>query len=116
MSSKISFDKTGNKYFRNEQGELHRDDGPAVEYSYGSKWWYQNGKLHRVDGPAVESSNGSLLWYQNDKLHREDGPAIEQLDNTKTWFEHGVKIREQRSNGHTIWYNKDGRVLNELSL
>ncbi len=31
---------------------LHREDGPAVEYASGSKYWYQNGLAHRIDGPA----------------------------------------------------------------
>ena len=24
--------------------ELHREDGPAMEYAEGEKWWYLNGK------------------------------------------------------------------------
>lgn len=39
---------------KNEKGERHREDGPAVEYADGSKYWYQNGELHREDGPAIE--------------------------------------------------------------
>ncbi len=39
------------KEYRNERGELHREDGPAIEYTSGTKMWYQNGKLHREDGP-----------------------------------------------------------------
>jgi hypothetical protein len=39
--------------------------------------WFLNGKLHREDGPAVEWTNGSKSWYLNGNLHREDGPAIE---------------------------------------
>ena len=30
----------------NKQGELHRTDGPAIEYADGSKEWYLNGKRH----------------------------------------------------------------------
>ena len=30
------------KEYRNEKGELHRLDGPAVEFSNGNKWWYLN--------------------------------------------------------------------------
>jgi hypothetical protein len=48
-------------------GDLRREDGPAIEYSNGSKFWYLNGKLHREDGPAVEHSNGSKYWYLDDK-------------------------------------------------
>jgi len=48
--------------------------------------WYFAGKLHREDGPAVEYSDGSKIWYKNDKLHREDGPAIEWSNGYKSWY------------------------------
>jgi len=31
----------------------------------GSKCWYLNGDLHREDGPAVEYANGDKYWYLN---------------------------------------------------
>lgn len=46
-------------------GDLHREDGPAVELSVGTKYWYINGELHREDGPAVEYYNGSKQWWIN---------------------------------------------------
>ena len=46
-------------------GELHREDGPAIEYSDGEKSWYLNGERHRDDGPAIEWSNGYRVWYRN---------------------------------------------------
>jgi hypothetical protein len=59
-------DSDGNKeWYLN--GNLHREDGPAVENDDGSKWWYLNGKLHREDGPASEGVNGDKYWYINDK-------------------------------------------------
>ena len=33
----------------------------------GCKSWFLGGKLHREDGPAVEYSNGDKHWYINDK-------------------------------------------------
>ena len=53
--------------------------------------WIQNGNLHREDGPAVEYANGNKYWYQNGKLHREDGPAIERANGDKRWFNHDVE-------------------------
>ena len=67
-------------------GELHREDGPAVERTNGYKEWWLNGKLHRVDGPAIEWANGSKYWLLNGKLHREDGPAVEFINGTKIWY------------------------------
>jgi len=55
----------------------------------GTKWWRLNGKLHREDGPAVEYTNGDREWYLNDKLHREDGPAFEGADGDKEWYLNG---------------------------
>ena len=31
----------------------------------GEKQWYLNDKLHRLDGPAVEYSDGTKLWWVN---------------------------------------------------
>lgn len=73
------------KYWTNN-GQLHREDGPAVERPNGHKEWYLYGKRHRKDGPAVEHANGSKEWYLNGKLHREDGPAVECYGNHEWWL------------------------------
>jgi len=46
-------------------GILHREDGPAIEYTDGKKSWWINGKLHREDGPAVEWGDGKIEWLLN---------------------------------------------------
>ena len=51
------------KVFYNDKNQYHRDDGPAIEYSNGNKYWYQQGQLHREDGPAVESADGTQQWW-----------------------------------------------------
>lgn len=56
-------------------GELHREDGPALKYHFIEKW-FKNGKLHRVNGPAIKEKCGSEYWLINDKLHRRNGPAV----------------------------------------
>jgi hypothetical protein len=53
--------------YRNAKGDLHREDGPAVELDNVYKAWYQNGLRHRLDGPAVELHNGYNAWYVNDE-------------------------------------------------
>jgi len=63
-------DEDGNKRWYNDRGELHREDGPAIEWVDGSKEWYINDKFHREDGPAAEYVNGGNRWYINDKLYR----------------------------------------------
>jgi hypothetical protein len=61
--------------WRNERGELHREDGPAIERANGNKFWYLNGKPHRVGGPACEYAGVFKSWWLNGRRHREDGPA-----------------------------------------
>ncbi len=82
----------GTKYWFHD-GELHRDDGPAVELVNGTRRWYQNGQVHRLDGPAVEWDDGTKEWYQNGLLHRLDGPAVEWVDGTVEYWENGKRVK-----------------------
>ena len=66
--------------------------------SDGYKCWYLNGKLHREDGPAIEYSNGSKHWYLNGRRHRQDGPAIEYADGSKHWYLNGKELTEEQFN------------------
>ncbi len=50
---------------------LHRIEGPAVEWVYGDKLWYQNGDLHRTDGPAAEYSSGNKQYFIEGVLFTE---------------------------------------------
>ena len=36
---------------------------------FGFKWWYLNGQLHRENGPAIECANGINLWFLNGKYY-----------------------------------------------
>jgi hypothetical protein len=55
-----------NTYY-NDFNQIHREDGPAIEWATGHKCWYRNDQLHREDGPAIELANGSKYWYFRDK-------------------------------------------------
>lgn len=46
-----------------KDGNLHREDGPAVEFLNGTKEWYLKGKLYWVDGPAIERTSGQQDEY-----------------------------------------------------
>ena len=65
MTSTMTIDQEGNKRWRNQEGQLHRTDGPAYETANGDKAWWVDGQGHRTDGPAVESPNGAKSWYLN---------------------------------------------------
>jgi len=99
-------------------GELHREDGPAVEHANGGKAWYLKDGLHREDGPAVEYANGGKRWYLKDELHREDGPAVEHASGAKAWY-----LNDQPADPETIvdlwlmrgkycFYDEDNDCLN----
>lgn len=64
-SPEFSIASSGIKEWRLDK-QLHREDGPAVEWPDGSKEWYWNGQRHREDGPAIEWGDGSKMWYLND--------------------------------------------------
>jgi len=51
--------------------EIHRKNKPAIEHKY-CKSWYIDGKKHRDDGPAVEYGNGYKYWYLNGKEYSEE--------------------------------------------
>jgi hypothetical protein len=69
--SELEVDVRGNKRWYLGD-ELHREDGPAVEWIDGDKWWFLNGKLHRTDGPAVEGLNENKYWYLNNKEYTHE--------------------------------------------
>jgi len=59
----------------------------------GNKCWYLNNQLHRLDGPAIEYADGSKRWYLHGQRHRIDGPAIEYTNGFKYWWYHGKYIK-----------------------
>ena len=120
ISDEVSISRLKNRIeYRNPIIGLHREGGPAVENSDGSKEWYINGKPHREDGPAIESSDGSKEWLLNGKLHREDGPAIEYPDGDKYWFINGKRHREdgpaiEYPDGSKEWHI-NGKLLYKIN-
>ena len=43
--------------------QFHREDGPAVELSVGTKFWYRHGYLHNNHGPAIKYNDGYKVWF-----------------------------------------------------
>ncbi len=79
-------------------------------YTNGTKEWYLNGNLHRENGPAVEYANGTKSWFLNGKCHREDGPAIECADGSKSWWLNGIKYYSE-----TQWKKKVSKLNNSCA-
>jgi len=77
--------------WRNESGQLHREDGPAIEHLEGAKEWWLNGQRHREDGPAIDGKH-CKAWWVNGQRHREMGAAIEWTDGSKQWWVNDKQI------------------------
>ena len=53
----------------------------------GDKFWYLNDNLHREDGPACEWSNGFKEWYYQDKqIHCKDNQEFLRIVKLKIFF------------------------------
>lgn len=96
-----------------QYGKLHREDGPAIEYPYGGQEWWLSVR-HRLGGPAIENSYGEQ-WWVNGRLHREDGPAVVWSDGVREWYVNGKLHREngparEYSDGNNEWYNRGSRL------
>lgn len=95
-----------NSAFYDSDDQLHRADGPALEYEDGTKIWYHHGMIHREDGPAY-TAPGIEIWYNHGLIHRVDGPAVIAPDHT-AWYYNGYLHRTggpaYRSNYVVAWY------------
>jgi len=90
--SEMTIDEYGTKKWYNADGNLHRTDGPAIEWYDGELWWMNHNRLHRTDGPAIEYPDGDESWYINGTLHRLDGPALNHpVSSIIGWHIHGVR-------------------------
>lgn len=74
-------------------GRIHRLDGPAVEYTDGTKAYMIYGKRHRLDGPAVVySDGGETFWIDGVQLTPDEFHAAitNRIDNYDTITLKGV--------------------------
>ena len=76
MSRVIQFPRKGHKtsdgtiYWWDEKHDLHREDGPAVEYSDGSRSWYLNGE-HLTEGEHFNRSRYFQSLPEQERLIRK---------------------------------------------
>lgn len=76
-------------------------------------------KLHRVGAPAVEYTDGTKVWFQNGEMHREDGPAYEAAEGGREYHLFGKEVSPQefRDQVRQIQEDREKRreeVLREL--
>lgn len=79
-----------------------------TESSDGTKVWTLNNQLHREDGPAIEWANGTKFWYLNGikqepkkypehEKFKKNQSSIRQITNFIEWLreEHNITLREE---------------------
>lgn len=96
--------------WRDENGLIHRENGPAVtkrdeDGQIVAEGWYSRGNLHRDDDmPAAIWTTSQYLhreWYQHGIQHRDAGPAnlVTTTDTQREkvfreeWYQHGKRHR-----------------------
>ena len=88
LKYRIEDDGFGTRRYYNTAGQLHRTNGPAIEYANGTKYWCQNSLIHRTDGPAIEwvFTNGYINkeWYIDDTELTEEEFNQEVKDYERT--------------------------------
>jgi len=65
-------DSIGSMYWRNKDGQMHREGAPAITWRDGSEFWYLYGFLHKLDGPAVMYANQNTQWWINGKQYTQE--------------------------------------------
>lgn len=68
-------DKYGSELWFNDDGDYHREDGPAIKTPFNNQW-YLNGDRHRTDGPAIEFLRrnpklNNLYYFKGESLPKE---------------------------------------------
>lgn len=104
--------------WRDEEGRLHREGGPARVFASGREEWFRCGLLHREDGPAVVHANGSVKYYENGVRHREGAPACVYVNGTEKWYRRGLRHRDDGPaatypDGRRVWFVDGVRVRDE---
>jgi hypothetical protein len=106
----------------------HRDDGPAIELTDGTKIYYKNGAMHREDGPAFIKPGGEEYCYVDGKLHSLNSatPAVKLPCGTQIFFKNGVWHRDgdlpaailvENNGDHTVIWARNGKLhRDELGL
>ena len=89
----------------------HREDGPAIERSDGTKIWFFNGVMHRENGPAGEYPDGYKTWYIKGKRHRLDGPAVVwNCSHPNEWWVDGVRLSPEKEMVLNKWWNNKNGI------
>lgn len=110
----LHINESGDKSWYKD-GEIHREDGPAIIWYDGDQWWFKAGKLHRDHGPAVIGRNNMNAWYKEGEKYEPTAHElmvwkIEEKEQTKT--KHVNKHRTRKSQENVLL---PGQIQKETS-
>ena len=121
-NSKLTVTKLSHKTEYHLENKLHREDGPALEWSNddnnynntAKQWWLDNGRpcasaFALNKSPSVENYDGYKEWYINGRIYSTDGPAVTYVCAYKAWYLNGRRHRTdgpavEYANGVKKWY------------
>lgn len=66
--------------WRDHDGLIHRDDGPAAIRDDGLRYWYVHGVLDRRGGPSVERPDGAKQWHKDHRMELPRRPVRFSLE------------------------------------
>jgi hypothetical protein len=85
-----------------DDGNLHRDNGPARKWVDGNKEYFQHGIYSRSDGPAFVWGK-SYEYIVNGKTHNPHGVALYRakkvaigMPEVKEYWLDGIKVSKQQ--------------------
>jgi len=87
-------EKIVKRIFSSDLQRTIEKENEKVIINSSSITWCKNGNVHREDGPAIEHVNGTTIWYKNGKIHRDNGPAVEHTSGYKIWYKNGKYNKE----------------------
>jgi len=74
-------------------------------------WYNEKNQLHRLNGPAIEWADGTKEWWVDDKCHRLDGPAVEWASGFKAWWVKGKQMTEEEFNKYIRKPTCEGKIV-----
>ena len=105
----------GAEIWKNDKGEIHRDNGPAILKADGTQVWYDSHRIHRDDGPASIGPRGEF-WYHFGRFHRVDGPAAMYAVGEHQWYLNGVRYIDLSDFAKAAMLTDEDRIIIRLKF
>lgn len=82
------------KTYSNDEGNFHREDGPAVIWKAGGIEYWVDGKYANSYNLAPDvSAEGDVMWGgPQHAIHSINRPAWDSPSGCKRWYNNGVLI------------------------